>query len=103
MIPELPISMLASARLGALHSVIFAGFTAQAVASRVNDSRSKIVITSDGACRKGKIIELKPIADEALKQTAGIEKIVVVRRSNNPITMTDGRDIWYHKSPRVLV
>ena len=69
MIPELPISMLATVRIGAIHSVIFAGFTAQAVASRLNDSQSKLVITSDGSFRRGKTIELKPIVDEAIKQT----------------------------------
>jgi acetyl-CoA synthetase len=96
MIPELPIAMLATVRLGAIHSVIFAGFTAQAVATRMTDSRSKIVITSDGAFRKGKVLELKPIVDEAIKQGGGdIEKVVVVRRTNSPVTMVPGRDVWY--------
>ncbi len=96
MIPELPISMLAAVRLGAIHSVIFAGFTAQSVANRINDSGSKLVITSDGAYRRGKTIELKPIVDEAVKQTTGVEKVVVVKRTNNPVTMEAGRDFWYH-------
>lgn len=96
MIPELPISMLACVRLGAIHSVIFAGFTALAVASRINDSNSKIVITSDGAYRRGKTLELKPIVDEALKQAPGIEKIIVVKRTGNQVNMQQGRDLWYH-------
>src|SRR3990172_5906545 len=73
MIPELPISMLACVRLGAVHSVIFAGFTAQAIANRISDSRSKVVITSDGSYRRGKTLELKPIVDEAIKLATGIE------------------------------
>ena len=96
MIPELPISMLAAVRLGAIHSVIFAGFTASAVANRMNDSQSKIVITADGAFRRGKTIELKPIVDEAIKQAPSIEKVIVVKRANNKITMNSGRDFWYH-------
>jgi acetyl-CoA synthetase len=95
MIPELPISMLAAVRIGAIHSVIFAGFTAQAVASRMNDSKSKIVITSDGSFRRGKTIALKPIVDDAVKQAPTIEKVVVVRRANNEVTMNSGRDFWY--------
>ena len=96
MIPELPISMLASTRLGAIHSVIFAGFTAQSVANRIADSNSKVVITSDGSFRKGKTLELKPIVDDALKQVTGVEKVVVVKRTNGQVNMEKGRDIWYH-------
>jgi acetyl-CoA synthetase len=95
MIPELPIAMLATVRLGAIHSVVFAGFTSQSLATRMNDSESKVVITSDGAFRKGRVLELKPIIDEALKTTAGVEKVVVVKRANNPVTMVPGRDLWY--------
>jgi len=95
MIPELPISMLACVRLGAIHSVIFAGFTAQAVASRINDSTSKLVITSDGAYRRGKTLELKPIVDEAIRQTSSVEKVIVVKRAGNSVTMQPGRDLWY--------
>ncbi len=96
MIPELPISMLATVRIGAIHTVIFAGFTAQSVANRINDSNSKLVITADGSYRKGKTLELKPIVDEALKQSPGIEKVIVVKRANNQVTMEKGRDLWYH-------
>ncbi len=96
MIPELPISMLATVRIGAIHTVIFAGFTAQSVASRINDSDSKLVITADGSYRKGKTLELKPIVDEALKQSPGIDKVIVVKSANNQVTMEKGRDLWYH-------
>ena len=96
MIPELPISMLAVTRLGAIHTVIFAGFTAQSIASRMIDSKSKMVITADGAFRKGKTLDLKPIVDEAIKQSSGIEKVIVVKRAKNQIPMVTGRDIWYH-------
>ena len=95
MIPELPISMLATVRLGAIHSVIFAGFTAQSIASRIKDSKSKVVITADGSFRKGKTIELKSIVDEAIKQARGVEKVVVVKRAENQVTMDKGRDFWY--------
>jgi acetyl-CoA synthetase len=97
MIPELPISMLACVRLGVIHSVIFAGFTAQAIASRINDSSSKVVITSDGAYRRGKTLELKPIVDESMKQTSTVEKVIVVKRTGSPVTMQPGRDLWYHE------
>jgi acetyl-CoA synthetase len=97
MIPELPISMLACVRLGAIHSVIFAGFTAQAIASRINDSKSKIVITSDGAYRRGKTLDLKPIVDDAVKQSGGIERVIVVKRTGNTVPMQPGRDLWYHE------
>lgn len=97
MIPELAISMLACVRLGAIHSVIFAGFTAQAIASRINDSRSKIVITTDGAYRRGKTLELKPIVDEAIKQASGIEKVIVVKRAGNSVKMQPDRDLWYNE------
>jgi len=96
MIPELPISMLATVRLGAIHSVIFAGFTAQSVATRITDSKSNLVITADGTFRKGKTLELKPIVDEAVKQTSGVEKVIVVRRAKNEVKMEKGRDLWYH-------
>ncbi len=97
MIPELPISMLAAVRIGAIHSVIFAGFTAQSISNRIDDSRSKLVITADGAFRKGKTLDLKPIVDEAIKQTKGVKKVIVVRRANNQVTMVKGRDLWYHE------
>ena len=97
MIPELPISMLASVRIGAIHSVIFAGFAAQAIADRVNDSKSKLIITADGGFRRGKVVEIKPIVDEALKHTTTVEKVLVVKRAGNPVSMLEDRDVWYHE------
>ena len=96
MIPELPISMLAATRIGAIHSVIFAGFTAQSIANRIDDSKSKVVITADGSFRKGKTLDLKSIIDAAIKQTSGVEKVIVVRRAKNQVKMETGRDLWYH-------
>jgi acetyl-CoA synthetase len=96
MIPELPISMLATTRIGAIHSVIFAGFTAQSIATRIEDSKSKLVITADGTFRKGKTLELKSVVDAAIKQTTGVEKVIVVRRAKNEVKMEKGRDLWYH-------
>jgi acetyl-CoA synthetase len=96
MIPELPISMLAALRLGLIHSVIFAGFTAQSVANRIDDSKSKIVVTVDGGFRKGKTLDLKSIVDEAVKKTPSVEKVVVVKRTGGKVNMVSGRDVWYH-------
>jgi acetyl-CoA synthetase len=92
MIPDLAISLLACARIGAIHSVIFAGFSASAVAARVNDCGAKLVITSDGAYRGSKTIDLKVIVDEALKTSPTVEKVLVAVRTNTPVTMTEGRD-----------
>ncbi|AZA83081.1 acetate--CoA ligase [Chryseobacterium lactis] len=94
MIPELAITMLACAKLGAVHSVIFAGFSASAVASRVNDCEAKMVITSDGSYRGNKVLDLKSIVDDALEKTPTIEKVLVVKRTHNEITMKEGRDYW---------
>jgi len=96
MIPELPVAMLATLRLGAIHSVIFAGFTAQAVADRIEDSKSKVVITSDGSFRRGKIIGLKSVIDDALSKTTSVEKVIVVRRTGASVHMQKDRDYWYH-------
>jgi len=96
MIPELPISMLAALRLGLIHSVIFAGFTAQSVASRIDDSKSKIVVTVDGGYRKGKTLDLKSIVDEAVKKTSTVEKVIVIKRTGGNVNMVSGRDVWYH-------
>jgi acetyl-CoA synthetase len=94
MIPELAVSILACARIGAIHSVIFAGFSASAVASRIIDSACKMVITSDGSFRGNKSIELKGIVDEALEKCPSVESVLVVKRTNTPINMKEGRDIW---------
>jgi acetyl-CoA synthetase len=94
MIPELAITMLACAKLGAVHSVIFAGFSASAVASRVNDCEAKMVITSDGSYRGNKVLDLKTIVDDALEKTPTVENVLVVKRTHNEITMKEGRDYW---------
>ncbi|MEO8254817.1 MAG: acetate--CoA ligase [Flavobacterium sp.] len=94
MIPELAVSILACARIGAIHSVVFAGFSSKALATRINDSESKMVITSDGGFRGDKTIELKEIVDEALENCPLIDTVLVVKRTNTTVTMKDGRDIW---------
>ena len=94
MIPELAVSVLACARIGAIHSVVFAGFSASAVASRINDSECKMVITSDGGFRGNKKIDLKGIVDEALNNCTTIENVLVVKRTNSEVMMKDGRDKW---------
>ncbi|HEY1065761.1 MAG TPA: acetate--CoA ligase, partial [Pirellulales bacterium] len=95
--PELVISMLACARIGAIHSVIFAGFSAEAIADRNNDAKAKIQITADAAWRRGKVLSLKHTVDEALKKSPTIEKCVVLDRVNEAIHMEAGRDFWWHK------
>lgn len=94
MIPELAIATLACARIGAIHSVIFAGFSASAVTSRINDSGCKMVITSDGGFRGNKTIDLKGIIDEALEKCPSVENVLVVKRTNTNVNMKDGRDKW---------
>ncbi|NJB70242.1 acetyl-CoA synthetase [Saonia flava] len=94
MIPELAISVLACARIGAIHSVIFAGFSATALATRVNDCKAKMVITSDGSYRGAKTIDLKGIVDEALEQCPGVQTVLVAKRINSKINMKAGRDKW---------
>ena len=94
MIPELAITMLACAKLGAVHSVIFAGFSASAVASRVNDCGAKMVITSDGSYRGNKVLDLKSIVDEAIEKCETVEHVLVVKRTNNDVKMKEGRDYW---------
>nr|WP_262909412.1 acetate--CoA ligase [Chryseobacterium gwangjuense] len=94
MIPELAVTMLACAKLGAVHSVIFAGFSASAVSSRVNDCGAKMVITSDGSYRGNKVLDLKSIVDEALEKTPTVKSVLVVKRTNNKIKMKEHRDFW---------
>ncbi len=94
MIPELAISLLACARIGAIHSVVFAGFSATALSTRINDSDCKMVITSDGSYRGAKTIDLKGIVDEALESTPGVENVLVAKRINSNIHMKMGRDQW---------
>ncbi len=94
MIPELAIAVLACARIGAIHSVVFAGFSATALATRINDSECKMVITSDGSYRGAKTIDLKGIVDDALKDCECVKTVLVVKRINTEIKMHDGRDLW---------
>ena len=97
MVPELAIAMLACARIGAVHSIIFGGFSANAIRDRVEDGQSKLLITCDGSWRRGKAVPLKANVDEALTMTDLIEDVIVYRRCENDITMTPGRDHWWHE------
>ncbi len=97
LIPEIVISLLAAARIGAIHSVVFGGFTSQALADRINDSKSIVLITADGGWRRGKVVELKKIADDALKQCPTVKKVVVVRRTGREVEMDPYRDFWYEE------
>ncbi len=96
MIPEAAVAMLACARIGAPHSVVFGGFSSAALADRINDAEAKVLVTADGGHRRGEVFPLKPQADVALETTPSIESVVVVRRGENPVDMADGRDHWYH-------
>ena len=96
MVPEAAVAMLACARLGAIHTVIFGGFSSEAIKDRVNDCQAKVVVTADGGWRRGKIVELKANVDRALTGTPSVEKVVVLKRTGNMTSMTVGRDIWWH-------
>ncbi len=95
MIPEAVIAMLACARVGAIHTVIFGGFSAEAIKDRINDCRAKLVITADGGWRRGKVIELKANVDKAVEGTPTVQSVIVVKRCGNAVTMKEGRDIWW--------
>ncbi|HUJ30030.1 MAG TPA: acetate--CoA ligase [Candidatus Acidoferrum sp.] len=97
MVPELPIAMLACARIGAMHSVVFGGFSATALADRIADGKSKILITADGGFRRGKVVPLKDTADAALKNCPTVEKSIVVRRTGDKVAWQHGRDLWWHE------
>ncbi len=97
MVPELIISVLACARIGAVHSVVFAGFSPEALAERINDAEAKLLITADGGFRRGMIIPLKHDADFALINTPSIESVVIVKRGDFPLRVKEGRDYWYHR------
>ena len=95
MIPQLPIAMLASSRIGAIHTVVFSGFSAQALADRANDSKSKIIITADGGYRRGKLVQLKKLVDDAISSIPSVEHVIVVKRASNDIQMGP-KDSWWH-------
>lgn len=96
MVPELAFALLACARLGAVHNVVFGGFSVEALRERINDSQSKVVVTADGGFRRGKIVELKSQVDLACAQCACVEKVVVLKRAENPVSMQPSRDVWWH-------
>jgi acetyl-CoA synthetase len=97
MIPELPIAMLACARIGVIHNVIFGGFSAESLRDRINNSQCKILVTSDGSYRRGKLVPLKANADAAVSRCPTIKSVVVVKRTGEETVMTEGRDFWWHK------
>ncbi len=100
LVPELAIGMLACARIGAVHSVVFGGFSAEALADRINDAKARVLVTADGGYRRGQLLALKKIADAALDQTPSIENVLVVKRDSSdrfPVHIKEGRDHWYHR------
>ena len=98
LVPELAIAMLACARIGAVHSVVFGGFSAESLRDRINDQQARLLITADGGYRRGQVVPLKRVADEALEHTPSIEHVVVVQRRHSPFIeeFVEGRDHWYH-------
>jgi acetyl-CoA synthetase len=97
MVPELAVTMLACARIGATHSVVFGGFSADSLRDRINDAQAKLVVTADGAYRRGTIVELKKAVDAAVVQCPSITDVVVYRRTGHEIHMEPGRDHWWHE------
>jgi acetyl-CoA synthetase len=97
MVPQCVIAMLACARIGAIHSVVFSGFSTASLKDRINDAEAVALITSDGAYRRGKVVSLKPNGDLAVKDCPSIKNVIVLKRANNPVEMTPGRDHWWHE------
>ncbi|MBW7896053.1 MAG: acetate--CoA ligase [Opitutaceae bacterium] len=98
MVPEAVVAMLACARVGAIHTVVFGGFSSESLKDRINDCGAKLVITADGGWRRGKVVELKKTVDEALEHTPSVQTVLVLRRCKNEINMQEGRDIWWHEA-----
>ena len=96
MVPEAAVAMLACARIGAVHSVVFGGFSSDSLADRINDASAKVLVTADGGWRRGSVIPLKANSDVALENTPTITAVVVLRRTENEIDMQEGRDHWWH-------
>jgi acetyl-CoA synthetase len=96
MVPELPMALLACSRIGAPHSVVFGGFSSDSLRDRINDAEAKVLITGDGAWRRGGIVPLKETADVALAECSSVEKVLVLRRTEQDVPMTEGRDVWWH-------
>jgi acetyl-CoA synthetase len=96
MVPELPTALLACARIGAPHSVVFGGFSSDSLRDRINDAEAKVLVTGDGAWRRGSIVPLKETADVALAECPTIEKVLVLQRTGQDVSMTEGRDVWWH-------
>ena len=97
MVPELAIALLACSRIGVAHNVVFGGFSAEALRDRINDSKSRVLITQDGSYRRGGVVPLKKNADDALKEAPTVEKAVVFQRTGQPVEMMHGRDVWWHE------
>ncbi|HEY1849089.1 MAG TPA: acetate--CoA ligase [Opitutaceae bacterium] len=98
MVPEAAVAMLACARLGVIHTVIFGGFSSEAIKDRVNDCQAKVILTADGGWRRGKVVELKANVDRALPGTPTVEKVVVLKRTGQDVQMAPGRDVWWHEA-----
>ncbi len=102
-IPELTFAMLACAKIGAIHSVVYGGFSVEALADRIEDAQSRVLITCDGAWLRGKIVGLKDIADEAVKRSPVVEVMIVVKRTGQDVYMETGRDFWYHELEKLPI
>ncbi|MCB0133304.1 MAG: AMP-binding protein, partial [Caldilineaceae bacterium] len=96
-VPQLPIAMLATAKVGAVHSVVYGGFSEQALADRIADAQSKVVVTCDGAWLRGKTVNLKDIVDEAVQRSPVVQKVIVYQRTKQEVKMEAGRDFWWHE------
>ncbi len=96
MVPEAAVAMLACARIGAVHTVVFGGFASESIVDRLEDSGAKFIITADGGWRRGKIVPLKPVIDHALEKITDVKKVITLQRCGNPVEMLEGRDLWWH-------